>query len=152
MKNIKFFYFENFHFLVVNFSVYLYRRVFIMMLCRICVGRSDSHVCNYNNVPFCWVRFRAVCFRLTTACVLDFQYRKQETDQETYNFPVLTLSMLWANSADDILMIFFSFSQKIRIWHFMEIISHGDNLNEMSNPILLGKKSKCCLLKFYQAC
>ena len=30
MKNIRFFLSENFHFLVVNFSVYLNRRVFVM--------------------------------------------------------------------------------------------------------------------------
>ena len=31
MKNISFFLSENFHFLVVNFSVYLNRRVFVKM-------------------------------------------------------------------------------------------------------------------------
>ena len=33
MKNIRFFLAENFHFLVVKFSVYLNRRVFVMAFC-----------------------------------------------------------------------------------------------------------------------
>ena len=33
MKNIRVFLSENFHFLVVNFSVYLNRRVFVMIIC-----------------------------------------------------------------------------------------------------------------------
>ena len=33
------------------------------------------------------------------------------------------------------MMIFSYFSQKIRFWHFMQIVSYGDNLHEVSNPI-----------------
>ena len=49
---------------------------------------------------------------------------------------LLTLSMLWSDSADDKLMIFFLFFLGNRIWHFMQIVSLGDSLHEMSNPIL----------------
>ena len=44
----------------------------------------------------------------------------------------LKLTMPWANSADNKLMIFFL---KNRIWHFMQVVSKGDNLHELSNPI-----------------
>ena len=46
MKNIRIFYFENFHFLVVNFSVYLNRRVFVMntVLVHICQSLHISTV------------------------------------------------------------------------------------------------------------
>ena len=43
--------------------------------------------------------------------------------------------MLGANSADDKLMIFFLFFLANRIWHFMQIVSLGDNLHEVLNPI-----------------
>ena len=32
------------------------------------------------------------------------------------------------------MMIFFLFFQEKRIWHFMQIVSIGDNLHEKSNP------------------
>ena len=49
---------------------------------------------------------------------------------------VLTFTTLWADSADDKLMIFFLFFPENRIWHFIQIFSKGDNLHEVSNPIL----------------
>ena len=56
----------------------------------------------------------------------------------------------WTNSADDKLVIFFFiFSQKT-IWHFMQIVSIGDNLHEMSNSLFSGKNkniSRCCQWK-----
>ena len=33
MRNIRIFLYENFHFLVVKFSIYFNRRVFVMFLC-----------------------------------------------------------------------------------------------------------------------
>ena len=36
--------------------------------------------------------------------------------------------------ADDILKHFYLFLEN-RIWHFMQIVSNGDNLHEMSNPV-----------------
>ena len=42
---------------------------------------------------------------------------------------------LWANSADDKLMIFFLFFPENRMQHFMQIVFNGDNLHEMSMPV-----------------
>ena len=36
---------------------------------------------------------------------------------------MLTFTILWANSAEDKLLIFFLFFQENRIWHFMQIVS-----------------------------
>ena len=47
----------------------------------------------------------------------------------------LHLTTLWADSADDKLMIIFLFFLENRIWHFMQIVSLGDNLHEVSDPI-----------------
>ena len=52
---------------------------------------------------------------------------------------LFTITTLWANSADDILMIF---SPENRIWHFMQIISLGDNLHVMSKPVFWEKQEK----------
>ena len=46
------------------------------------------------------------------------------------------------NSADDELTIFFLFSAENRIWYFMQIVSNGDNLHEISNPVFWKKKKK----------
>ena len=54
----------------------------------------------------------------------------------------LAFTTLWAFSADGQLMIFFLFFPENRIWHFMQIVSWGDNLHEMSNPVFWGKKDK----------
>ena len=62
----------------------------------------------------------------------------------------LTFTTLWAFSADRKL-IFFLFFPENRIWHFMQIVSSGDNLHAMSNPVFWENKkniSKCRLLKF----
>ena len=48
----------------------------------------------------------------------------------------LTFTILRANSAHNKLMIFFP---ENRIWHFMQIVSNGDNLHEMSNSVLWEK-------------
>ena len=46
--------------------------------------------------------------------------------------------------------IFFIFFPENRFWHFMHIVSNGDNLHEISNPVFWGKIRKilsiCCLL------
>ena len=34
---------------------------------------------------------------------------------------------------------FFLFFQENRIWYFMQIVSNGDDLHEMSNPVFLEK-------------
>ena len=43
-----------------------------------------------------------------------------------------------ANSADNKL-IFSLFLQENRIWYFMQIVSTGDNLLKLSNPVLTEK-------------
>ena len=53
----------------------------------------------------------------------------------------LTFTTLWANLADNKLVIFFLFFPENRIWHFMQIVSIGDNLHEMSK-LFSGKKNK----------
>ena len=52
----------------------------------------------------------------------------------------LAFTTLWANSADDKLIIILLFSPQNRLWHFMQIISLGDNLHEMSKSIFWKKK------------
>ena len=47
-----------------------------------------------------------------------------------------TFTTLWANSADDKVMIFFP---ENRHGHFMQIVSYGDNLHEMSKLIFWEK-------------
>ena len=47
----------------------------------------------------------------------------------------LTFTALWANSAEDELMILFLFFPVNRIRHFMQIVSNGENVHEMSNPV-----------------
>ena len=64
----------------------------------------------------------------------------------------LTFTTLWAHSAEDKLVIFFSyFSHKTGFDISCKLSPmDGDNLHEMSNPVfrkIKKKKSKCCLLK-----
>ena len=47
----------------------------------------------------------------------------------------LTFTTLWANSADDKLMVIFLFFPENKILHFMQIVFKGDNLHEMSNSV-----------------
>ena len=46
---------------------------------------------------------------------------------------------LWANFADDKLMIYFLYFLENRLWHFMQIVSRGDNLLEMSKHVFKWK-------------
>ena len=48
----------------------------------------------------------------------------------------LTISTLLINSANGKLIVFLFFLDN-RIWDFMQIVSIGDNLHEMSNPVFL---------------
>ena len=52
-----------------------------------------------------------------------------------YPFP-LTFTPLWANSANDKLMIFFSFFQENKIRHFGQIVTIGDSLQAVSNAVI----------------
>ena len=56
-----------------------------------------------------------------------------------YSSRRLTFTTLWAFSIDGKLMIFFLFFRVNWIWHFMQIVSSGDNLHEMSNPVFWEK-------------
>ena len=47
---------------------------------------------------------------------------------------LLTLCMMGKISADNILK-YFSYFQENKIWHFMQIVSFGENMCEMSDPI-----------------
>ena len=58
-----------------------------------------------------------------------------------YSEFILTFTTLLANSADNI-VIFFLFFPENRIWQFMQIISTGDNLPELSTPVLWEKVEK----------
>ena len=53
MKNIRFFLSENFHFLVAKFSIYLNRRVFVMILLawstRLDINEIVSHTITTSN-------------------------------------------------------------------------------------------------------
>ena len=51
---------------------------------------------------------------------------------------VLNLTTLMSNSADDL----FKYFTENRIWQFMQIVSNGDNLHEMSKPVLWEKQEK----------
>ena len=53
----------------------------------------------------------------------------------------LTCTTPWANSADDN-FIFFLLFQENRIWHFMQIVSIGVNLHEMSKSVFWEKIRK----------
>ena len=39
-------------------------------------------------------------------------------------------------------MMFSHILQKNRFWHFMQIVSFGDNFHEMSKPVFWEKKNK----------
>ena len=62
---------------------------------------------------------------------------------ELFNFRIVWLefNFYWANSAANILMILFLFYAENGILHFMQIVSSGDILHEISNPIS-GKSKK----------
>ena len=53
----------------------------------------------------------------------------------------LAITTLWADSADDKLMIFLFFPEN-KFWHFLQIVSWGNNLHEISKPIFLEKWEK----------
>ena len=52
--------------------------------------------------------------------------------QNIYYPYALTLTCLWANSADDKLVIFFFLFLENSFWNVMQIVSDGDNLHEIS--------------------
>ena len=66
-------------------------------------------------------------------------YLLRSVSQNTYGIHglvsyAITFTTLWTNSAIDKLL-YFSYLPENMIWHSMQIVSIGDNLHEMSNPI-----------------
>ena len=58
-----------------------------------------------------------------------------------FEFKEVKCLALWVKfSADDNIEICFLFFSENRIWHFMQIVSSGDNLHEMSNPFFFCEK------------
>ena len=53
-----------------------------------------------------------------------------------------TFTTVWAHSADDKWMILFLFFPENRIWRFMQIVSTGNNLHEMSKSVCWEKEEK----------
>ena len=51
----------------------------------------------------------------------------------------LTFAIVLANSADNKLIIFFLIFPENRIRHFMQIVSIGDNVYEISKPVFWEK-------------
>ena len=102
MKNIRIFYLKNCHFLVVKFSVYFNRRVFIMC---------------YNAVGL-WLPF--FCFFFPILKVLPFFHRPQQSKESiamtvylpiyTFCFPKLVISILSLAYFRALYMCFFFFS------------------------------------------
>ena len=90
----------------------------------------------------CWKELSCTNVYNHSDHMVKFQCDKHERVPFTLNF-----TALWAYSADDKLMILFS---ENRIWHFMQIVSIGDNLHEISKPVFCKIKksiSKFRLLK-----
>ena len=81
--------------------------------------------------------------------------KKKKKQQKNLNsFILSTFTTIWINSADNKLIFFFP---ENRIWHFMQTISLGDNLHEMSNPVFQEKYEKIFFQyifcwKFYPTC
>ena len=50
--------------------------------------------------------------------------------------------MLGKNFSRPYFEIFLLFFLENRIWHFMQIVSLGDNLHDVSNPVFLEKKKE----------
>ena len=69
MKNIRVFLSENFHFLVVKFSVYLNRRVFVMrrLVRRNTYVQTGSYICDF---PFEMTEFYPFFLRINTVVCL----------------------------------------------------------------------------------
>ena len=65
--------------------------------------------------------------------------KNYDEDDLVFKVSYLTFTTLWAFSADDKMMLFFLFFPENRIWHYMQIVSLGDNLHEMSNPVFWEK-------------
>ena len=75
---------------------------------------------------------------------LDKKKKKFEILSVHFMIRVLSINLTThrANLADDKLMMLFLFFPENRFWHFMQIVSYGDNLHGMSNPVFWEKYEK----------
>ena len=112
--------------------------------------QEDKPLCICCNEPFMvkhtlidYIEFSHVWASLTLSSQMPLNNSCPKIRNKSISLPVdvcnLTFTTLWAFSADDRLMIFFLFFPENRIWHFMQIVSVGDNLHEMSNPVFWEK-------------
>ena len=74
--------------------------------------------------------------------------KTQESSLLPSVFEALTFTTLWVNSADGELIILFLFFPENGIWHFMQIVSIGDNLHEISKPVFWEKKKETICMKY----
>ena len=84
------------------------------------------------SYPVLWEKLEKIHFKMPSAV----------TFTKHAKHLALTCTTQWVNSADGKLMMFFLFFLENRIWHFVQIVSLGDNLHEVSNPISRKNKKK----------
>ena len=98
-------------------------------------------VCSGLSVWIHMVKIRYIynLIGLETSCSVRIFATKYLAATQTPWSINLTFTTLLAFSADDKLMIFFLFFPANRIRHFMQIVSLGDNLHEMSIPVFWEK-------------
>ena len=102
---------------------------------------QDKHVWVANlqfmgfKVVVCLLFQNFILFALSNIWSLSF-CPKKETTIFTLNFTTLLV-----NSADDKLIVF-SFFPENRIWHYMKIVSKGDNFHVMSDPVFCDYEEK----------
>ena len=87
-------------------------------MCTILVNRLDDKACPVNV----WLG------KLTALDMTPLGWLGRKTSTQTNKRKKVNLYHLWENSADDKLMIIFSyFFLENRIWHVIQIVSLGDN-------------------------
>ena len=73
-----------------------------------------------------------------------------DADSSSHAAVYITLNCLWADSADDKYWWYFSYFSQKTGFNVMQIVSLGDNLHDMLNPVFYRKQkniSKCHPLK-----
>ena len=88
----------------------------------------------------CWGIWCLSCSQWSVDDVQRIRCRGQYL-KEKHHRKITLYHSLWANSADDKLMIFFLLFSENRIWHFMQIVSTGNNLHKCES-CFLGKVRK----------
>ena len=100
-------------------------------------GNPQSKVCTrklYHVKAIYWCNVNSDIFRIylerNFSKYLFIKTKKKNTKKKLRSDKSSTFTTLWANTADNTLMIFFLFFQENRFWHFMQIVSNRDNLHE----------------------